>query len=136
MHAFAQATQHNPMNHPRPPPIGDKIPPGPRPHSFTQRIPPSPRPPKAVLTSPHHSSLHRSSPSSLGGENTPMSTSSSHSNSLIKMHQASLSSHVVSLFVSNGELKGSKLYQLFNKEMFLYSPTPLFTPSQMYQLFN
>ena len=81
MHAFAQASQHNPMNHPRPPPIGDKIPPGPRPHSFTQRIPPSPRPPKAVLTSPHHSSLHRSSPSSLGGENTPITTSSSHSNS-------------------------------------------------------
>merc|ERR1712223_679713 len=78
MHAFAQASQHNPMNHPRPPPIGDKIPPGPRPHSFTQRIPPSPRPPKAVLTSPHHGAMHRSSPSSIGSDGTPITSSSSY----------------------------------------------------------
>ena len=57
----------------------DKIPPGPRPHSFTQRIPPSPRPPKAVLTSPHHGGLLRSSPSSIASDGTIITTSSSHS---------------------------------------------------------
>ena len=80
MQAFAQASQHHPLNHPRPPPIGDKIPPGPRPHSFTQRIPPSPRPPKAVLTSPHHATMHRSSPLSMGGDFPPTTTTSSNSN--------------------------------------------------------
>ena len=80
MHAFAQASQHHPLNQPRPPPMGDKIPPGPRPHSFTQRIPPSPRPPKAVLTSPHHGALHRSSPSTIGTDGPPITTLSSHSN--------------------------------------------------------
>merc|ERR1712223_391018 len=78
MQAFAQANQHHPLNQPRPPPIGDKIPPGPRPHSFTQRIPPSPRPPKAVLTSPHHGAMHRSSPSSIGSDGTPITSSSSY----------------------------------------------------------
>merc|ERR1712223_37668 len=78
MQAFAQASQHHPLNQPRPPPIGDKNPPGPRPHSFTQRIPPSPRPPKAVLTSPHHGAMHRSSPSSIGSDGTPITSSSSY----------------------------------------------------------
>ena len=79
MQAFAQANQHHPLNQPRPPPMGDKIPPGPRPHSFTQRIPPSPRPPKAVLTSPHLAdrAMHRSSPSSIGSDGPPITTSSS-----------------------------------------------------------
>ena len=71
MSAFAQANQHHHLNQPRPPQMGDKIPPGPRPHSFTQRIPPSPRPPKAVLTSPHHGALHRSSPSTMGADGIP-----------------------------------------------------------------
>ena len=79
MQAFAQANQHHPLNQPRPPLMGDKIPPGPRPHSFTQRIPPSPRPPKAVLTSPHLAdrAMHRSSPSSIGSDGPPITTSSS-----------------------------------------------------------